>query len=229
MALVQARGPDLRGIGLVLGTEVEEVEEVCIVVVVVAVAFVGVALLVLVAVPVVHGSACRLPSAVLLLVFSGCCGCCCCCCLRRASVAAHLTREAPSMPRSRRLSCSCRLLFTAVFTRFDGVILDGFSPVSAYRQLALLLLALPLSTLLLTPPLSSDGVKIPGLGTLVTFVTSFLPRVGPFAVCVVAVAAATVEAVGFGAAVSLAAFGWATGVAFLLSVVDVDVVGVVVV
>lgn len=35
------------------------------------------------------------------------------------------------MPRNRRLSCSCLLLFTAVFTKFEGVIFEGFSPVKA--------------------------------------------------------------------------------------------------
>lgn len=148
VALVQALGVDLSWVGTVLGADEDEEEEVVFVTVV----------RVVVALTLPDDSLCR------FFVFS-----LSCCCFFFASVTAHLTREAPSIPRSLRLSCSCLLLLTAVLTRLDGVIFESFSPVNAYKQLVLVFKLIG----------SSEGVNIPGLGTLVTLVCSFLPLVGP--------------------------------------------------
>lgn len=75
---------------------------------------------------------------------------CCCSCLDDdgddGSVA-HFTSDDASSRINFLLSCSCLLLFTAVFTRPEGVILGNFS----------------LSELNI---LSSEGTKIPGFGNL---------------------------------------------------------------
>lgn len=73
--------------------------------------------------------------------------CCCCSCPDgEDESAAHFTSGASSRINFR-LSCSCLLLFTAVFTRLEGVILGNFS----------------LSEL---NTFSSEGTKIPGFGNL---------------------------------------------------------------
>lgn len=73
--------------------------------------------------------------------------CCCSCLDGEDGSAAHFTSDAASSRISFLLSCSCLLLFTAVFTRFDGVILGIFSSSE-------------LNTF------SSEGTKIPGFGNL---------------------------------------------------------------
>jgi len=74
---------------------------------------------------------------------------CCCSCFDDDSdeSAAHFTSDDASSRISFLLSCSCLLLFTAVFTRFEGVILGNFSLNE-------------LNTF------SSEGTKIPGFGNL---------------------------------------------------------------
>lgn len=74
--------------------------------------------------------------------------CCCCSCLDgEDGSAAHFTSDDASSRISFLLSCSCLLLFTAVFTRFEGVILGNFS-LSEFNTF------------------SSEGTKIPGFGNL---------------------------------------------------------------
>lgn len=76
--------------------------------------------------------------------------CCCCSCLDDDGddgSAAHFTSDGASSRNSFLLSCSCLLLFTAVFTRPEGVILGNFSLNK-------------LNTF------SSEGTKIPGFGNL---------------------------------------------------------------
>ena len=85
--------------------------------------------------------------------------CCCCSCFDDgdAGSAAHFTSDGASRINFL-LSCSCLLLFTAVFTRPEGVILGSFS----LNKLNIL---------------SSEGTKIPGFGNLdISKVTSVFLR-----------------------------------------------------
>lgn len=77
--------------------------------------------------------------------FRDCCCCCCCSCFGEDG--SDFMSDDASSRISFLLSCSCLLLFTAVFTRFEGVILGNFS----------------LSEL---NTFSSEGTKIPGFGNL---------------------------------------------------------------
>lgn len=96
------------------------------------------------------GTGWRICVLVSVCFFRDCC-CCCCSCLDDDDgddgSAAHFTSDDASSRISFRLSCSCLLLFTAVFTSPEGVILGNFS----------------LSEL---NTLSSEGTKIPGFGNL---------------------------------------------------------------
>lgn len=89
---------------------------------------------------------------------------CCCSCLDDdddgddESATAHFISDEASSRINFLLSCSCLLLFTAVFTRPEGVILGKFS-LSGLNALSL------------------EGTKIPGFGTLgISAVTSVFFR-----------------------------------------------------